>query len=565
MPKITGAHLLMQCLKREGIRVIFTLVGDTILPLCDAAEDEGIQFIDTRHEGAAMAMADGWARVTGEPAVALVTGGPGFSNAMSVLPNIFTSESPVIFLAGCSELPELGMLAFQEIDQVSMAAPVTKGSWMIQHPSRIPDMIATAFRTALSGRTGPVHLTIPLDIQESEITNDTLLEDTNAEYRHHGRNPGDPKLIDTALELLRGAEKPVMIAANAARYQLSQSSMEGLMETTGLPLFTIEQARGIVSDDHPLCLGYGDASLNQAASYFREADTILLLGKRLDHRYKYGLSPFFNSEAKIIQIDPSAHEIGRNRGVSLGIMGHLGAIVDQMNEKAQSLQWKRERAWVETLLEAKRNHIRNLESKATNEEPLHAMSVYKTIKQCIPDDAILVFDGGDFVQWGRGYLKAHHPGHWLRLGPLAHLGLGLPFAISAKLAKPKSDVFLFTGDGSIGFHTMEYDTAIRHGLPFTAILGNDSVWGIDRNFQLAYYGRAVATDLRTVRYDQVVKAIGGYGEHITQTSQITAAVKRAMESEQPSLIDISIASNQSPLADAMIARRLSSRNQSQQV
>ena len=561
MPKITGAHLVMQCLKREGIRVIFTLVGDTILPLCDAAEDEGIQFIDTRHEGAAMAMADGWARVTGEPAVALVTGGPGFSNAMSTLPNIFTSESPVIFLAGCSELPQLGMLAFQEIDQVSMAAPVTKGAWMIQHPSRIPDMIATAFRTALSGRTGPVHLTIPLDIQESELTNSTILEDTKAEYRHHGRNPGDPLLVDAALDLLRKAKRPVVIAANAARYQLSQSSIEGLIETTGLPLFTIEQARGIVSDDHPLCLGYADASLNQAARYFQEADTVLLIGKRLDHRYRYGLSPFFSSEAKIIQVDPSSHEIGRNRSISLGIMGHLGAIVDQMNKKALSLHWKHQTPWVDTLLKAKKNHIRDLESNATDREPLHAMSVFKSIKQCISDDAILVFDGGDFVQWGRGYLKAHPPGHWLRLGPLAHLGLGLPFAISAKLAKPKSDVFLFIGDGAIGFHTMEYDTAIRHDLPFTTVLGNDSVWGIDRNFQLAYYGRAVATDLRTIRYDEVVRAIGGYGEHITQASQITPAVKRAIASKQPSLIDISIQSKQSPLADAMIARRLSSRNQ----
>ena len=203
MPKLTGAHLFVRCLKMEGIEKVFTIVGDTILPLVDAAEDEGIQFIDARHEGAALHMADGYARITGKPAVGMFTGGPGFSNAISALPAIYTSESPVIFIAGAAPMPEHGMTAFQEIDQIGMTAPVTKGSWMIHDKTRIPEMVATAFRTAMTGRPGPVHLTLPIDLQEVELSEEDLPRYMPQEYRPTGRSQGDPVLIEKAATLLR--------------------------------------------------------------------------------------------------------------------------------------------------------------------------------------------------------------------------------------------------------------------------------------------------------------------------------------------------------------------------
>ncbi len=559
MAKLTGAHLVMRCLKLEGIKRIFTIVGDTILPLCDAAVDEGIQFIDTRHEAAAMAMADAWCRITGEPAVAMVTGGPGFSNAISGLPNIYTSESPVVFIAGCSELPEQGMFSFQEIDQVGMTAPVTKGSWLIQDRRRIPDMVATAFRTALSGRPGPVHLSIPIDIQEQAVSEEELPQYRPSDYRHQGRNPGDPRLINEAVDLLSRAERPVVIAANTAHYSVTSEALQKLIEATGLPIFTVEQARGLISDDHPLCFGYADAALNHAARHFREADAVLLLGKRLDHRYRYGMPPFFNADARLIQVDQAPEELGRNRGVALGILGDLGAVVEQLTNGAAKQSWKDLSSWTEVLTATRQAQIESLEAHATDDAPLHAMRVFKEVQPFIDDDSVLIFDGGDFVQWGRGYLKAKQPGHWLRLGPLAHLGFGLPYALAAKLAHPQSKVFLFIGDGSVGFYTMEYDTAIRHNLPFTAVLGNDSAWSIDKNFQLAYFGRAVATDLRDVRYDKVVEAIGGHGEHVEEAEQLAPAIKRALESNKPALVDVTIRPAQSPLADAMVARRLGAR------
>jgi acetolactate synthase-1/2/3 large subunit len=557
MARLTGSHLLVRALKLEGIKRIFTIVGDTVLPLVDAVEDEGLALVDTRHEAAAMHMADAWCRVTGEPSVCVFTGGPGFSNAISALPNIYTSESPVVFISGASELSEKGMYAFQEINQVEMAAPVTKGSWLIHDRRRIPEYVATAFRTALSGRPGPVHLTIPVDLQEQDASEEELPRYAPREYRDRGRAHGDPALIGEAVDLLRRAERPVVIAANAARYSLTTEALEALIETTGLPVFTVEQARGLVSDDHPMCFGYADASLNATARRFREADAVLLLGKRFDHRYRYGHTPFFRADARLIQVDPSEAEIGRNRGVSVGILGDIGAVVEQLTQEARKASWPAGRLdpWLKKLRADRRGWLDHLSSFATEELPLHPMKVFKELEEHTGDDTILIFDGGDYAQWGRCYLKARKPGHWMRLGPLSQLGCGLPYALAAKLARPQAKVLLFIGDGAFGFYTMEYDTAVRFSLPIVAMMGNDTKWGIDRNFQLAYYGRAVATDLRFVRYDQVVTALGGYGEYVERGEEVVPAMQRALASGKPSLVNISVASRQSPLADAMIARK----------
>ena len=551
MPKLNGGHLFIRCLKQEGVKRVFTLVGDTILPLVDAAADEGIEFIDTRHEGAAMHMADGYARITGEPAVALFTGGPGYSNAISALPAIYTSESPVIFVAGCAELPEKGMSTFQEIDQIGMAAPVTKGSWLIHDKKRIPEFVATAFRAATSGRPGPVHLTLPINIQEEEISEDDLPPYLPNEYRNIGRPQGDAALIQQAASLLSQAQKPVIILGNPARYSVSPEQAAALAEKTGAPVFTVEQARGLLDDEHPLCFGYADGALNAPARRFREADVVLLLGKRLDHRYRYG--GVFSPTAKIIQADPAPAEIGRNRGIAVPLLGDLGAITEQLTAACRTNP--NLGPWLSQLKEDRDGWLQNLVSNAQGQEPLHPMDVYTSIQDLIDEDTFIVMDGGDYVQWGRSFMKARQPGRFIRLGPLSHLGAGLPYGMAAKLAHPESKVLVFIGDGAFGFYPMEFDTCIRHNLPMTVVMGNDSTWGIDRTFQMAYFDRAVGTDLRFVRYDKMVEAIGGHAEYVEHKEDVAPAVARAIDSGLPSLVNVVVSSTTSPLAEAMIARR----------
>jgi acetolactate synthase-1/2/3 large subunit len=553
MPNLNGGHLFIRCLKQEGIKKVFTIVGDTILPLVDAAEDEGIEFIDVRHEGAAMHMADGYARITGLPAVAMFTGGPGFANAISGLPAIYTSESPVIFVAGAAELPEKGMAAFQEIDQVSMAAPVTKGSWLIHDRRRIPEFVATAFRTAMAGRPGPVHLTLPIDIQEQSISEEALPPYLPREYRNLGRSQGDSRLVQEAATLLSNGQRPVIIVGNPARYSVKPEQLEALVEATGVPIFTVEQARGLIDDEHELCFGYADGALNRAARKFREADVVLLLGKRLDHRYRYG--QIFSPDARLIQADPSEAEIGRNRGVTVGLLGDLGAITEQLTAAARQTGKARADSWIAQLKQERASWMEELRGHATGEQPMHPLDVFTGLEHLIDEDTFIVMDGGDYVQWGRCYLKARKPGHFLRLGPLSHLGAGIPYGMAARLAEPNSKVLVFSGDGSIGFYTMEYDTCIRHNLPITTVMGNDSNWGIDRTFQLAYFNRSVGTELRTVRYDKVVEAIGGHGEYVDKPEDVGPAVERAIKSGLPSLVNVTVRPGASPLADAMIARR----------
>ena len=554
MPNLNGGHLFIRCLKQEGVRRVFTIVGDTILPLVDAAADEGIEFIDTRHEGAAMHMADGYARITGEPAVAMFTGGPGFANAISGLPAIYTSESPVIFVAGCAELPEKGMTTFQEVDQVGMTAPVTKGSWLIHDRQRIPEFVATAFRTAMAGRPGPVHLTLPIDIQDQPIAEEELPPWLPPEYRNMGKAHGDPALIQQAADLLRSAQRPVIIVGNPARYTATQEQLTALVEASGVPAFTVEQARGMIDDEHSLCFGYADSALNGAARRFREADVVLLLGKRLDHRYRYG--QIFSPEAKLIQADPAPAEIGRNRGVAVGLLGDLGAIAEQLTAAVSRGGGKTDLSpWLAQLRQDRAAWLDQMRANADGQEPMHPVDVFTGIEHLIDADTFIILDGGDYVQWGRSYFSARMPGRFLRLGPLGHLGGGIPYGMAAKLAHPESKVLVFCGDGSFGFYPMEYDTCIRHNLPITTVLGNDATWGIDKTFQVAYYGRAVGTDLRFIRYDHVVAAIGGYAEYVEKPAEVGPAVERALNSGRPSLVNIAVRSGASPLAEAMINRR----------
>ena len=554
MPRTTGAHLFVRCLRAEGVDTVFTLVGDHILPLCDAAADAGVRFVDTRHESAAVHMADGFARVTGRPGVAWATGGPGHANSIAGLTVAWASETPVVHVSGAPDSGQREMLAFQEIPQVEMAAPVTKGAWTVPDARRIPEYVARAFRTALSGRPGPVHLTLPIDVQEQEVAEEDVLPYHPHLTRPQGRTPGDPALVREAVRLLHGAERPAVIVGGAARFSLDPEALRRFAEVARLPVFTVELARGLLDDDHPLCFGYADPGLNEAARLYGKADVVLVLGKRFDSRIGYGRPPTLSAAARVIQVDPSPTEVGRNREVAVGLAADIGAVVEQMAAEAATLRWQERRTWLEELRAARRGQRERLEALAGDDAPMHPLRVYREVESLLREDDVLVLDGGDYVQWGRGFLRARGAGRWLRLGNLAHLGCGLPFALAAKVALPQARVWLFTGDGSVGFYAMELDTAVRHGLPFVAVLGNDQAWGIDRGFQLEYYGRAVATDLRWVPYERVVEALGGYGEAVERPEDLGPALRRALEAGRPALVNVRVRWHPSPMAAAMVAR-----------
>jgi acetolactate synthase I/II/III large subunit len=550
---VTGSHLIGQALKLEGVDNIFTLAGDHILPVLDVLADMEFRFIDTRHEQAAVHMADAWGRLTGHIGVSMYTT-PGFANALPGLAHALHSESPVVSISGSADLAELGRGAMQEIDQIGGATPFTKGAWLVHDARRIPDFIARAVRTAFSGRRGPVHLTIPIDVQEQEVSENEVAFFPPSEYRAEEHTFANPKLIQQAVELLHQAQRPFIIAGGPAGYAASGEVLTRFLELTHLPLLTEDLGRGLVSDEHPLCFGFFERGLNRAARLLREADVVVLLGRKQDYTISYAQPPTIAADARIIQVDPSPAEIGRNRGVAVGIVGDIEAVVDQLAQEAKNKTWK-PLPWLKQLQVEREAQAAWVESLAKAENPMHAMHVHKTLASFLRSDDCLVFDGGDFCHFARAFLPARQPRRWWYVPTLGMLGSSLPTALAAKLAYPDARVVMLTGDGAFGFNAMEFDTAVRHQLPIVAILGNDSAWGIDRQIQLGLYGRPVATDLLQSRYDMVVQGLGGHGEYVERPEDLRPALQRAFAAGKPALVNVAVQRAISPRAEAAIARR----------
>ena len=549
---LTGSQLISRALKLEGVNNVFTLAGDHVLPALDAMTEDGFRFIDTRHEQAAVHMADTWARITGEPGVSMYTT-PGFANAIPGLSNAYHSEAPVLSISGSAPLKELGRGAMQEIDQVGMAAPTTKGAWLVADTRRIPQMIAHALRVAYSGRRGPVHLTIPVDIQQQEVRdNDVALYGRN-EYRNADAGYPSRERVREAVDLLSSASRPLVIAGSAAVYSDCGVALQKFIETTRLPLMTEGNARGLVPDDHPYCFGFFDTALNRAARLLRQADVVMLLGRKQDIILGYAAPPTIAPDARIVQVDPSPAEIGRNRGVAVGMVGQVASVIEQMTSEAEGHLWK-ESPWLQELQAERDAQTQWLDSLAIPETPMHAVKVHKTLQKFLRRDDCLVFDGGDFCHFARALFPAFRTRSWLYVSPSGMIGTGLPTALAAKLAYPDRRVILLTGDGSFGFNAMEFDTAVRHNLSIVAVMGNDAAWGIDRQIQLSLYGRPTATDLWPTRYDQVVVGLGGHGEYVQRPEELAPALERAFAAERPALLNVEVQRAISPRAEAAIAR-----------
>lgn len=556
MATISGAQLLVKALKQEGIDRIFSLCGDHLNAVYHACLEQGIRIVDVRHESAAAHMADGWARVTGRPGVCAVTGGPGHTNAITGVATAFLAGSPVIFLSGAFETIGADRYTFQELDQIGLARPITKWARLVTDPKRIPEYTATAFREAMAGRPGPVHLSLPVDVLLKRVEEEGITFSSPERYRPESRPQGEPRLIEQAFELLRRAERPVLIAGSGTFWAKASEELQRFIERTKIPLFTVDLARGIVSDLHPFCFGYADPFLSKTAQVaFQEADVVLLIGKRFDFRLGFGGPKVFNPHAKVIQIDITQQELGRNRGVELGVLADARAALEQLLAITRT-PWQ-EKPWVRHLRTIRQEWRESLkpyeESEAT---PIHPLRLCREVKEFLTEEAIIAIDGGDFLQWPRMVLPARRPGHWLRLGSLGTVGAALPLALAAKLAKPEAPVVLFIGDGGMGFYGYEFHTAVRHNLPIVAIVGNDQGWGMERQIQAAIYGedKTVGVELGLLRYDRIVEAMGGHGEFVEKPEELRPALERAFASGLPACVNVMIQPVKSPLCEASIAK-----------
>jgi len=532
MSKVTGGQLAIRALKNEGVGCIFALCGGHVEPYFQACLDEKVKIIDFRHEQAAALAAEGWARVTGQPGIASATAGPGVANAVTGIWNSFQCKAPVIFLGGKSPLSEFELGSAQDMDSLSLMESITKWRYGGYETKRIPEYISMAYRQALSGGPGPVYLEFPLDVLSTEVEEEEVTFPTS--YRTIARPQGDPTLVDKAVELLINAKRPIVIAGSGIWWSRAEKELQELIEFMNLPLILIQMGRGAVPEDHPLCFGPTRVGT-------RQADAVLLIGTRLNYGLNFGRPGLFSEEGKWIQIDIEPREIGRNRSIDIGITGDAKAVLGQMIEEARDrCKGRKELPWIEECKEYVKNRQVQSEVEMNSDSvPIHPARLCKEIRDFIDRDAIVVMDGGDTTVWGASILKGYEPGHWLDNGPTGTLGVGIPFAIGAKVARPDKQVILLQGDGSFGLNGMEFDTMVRHKIPVVCVICNDGAWGMELHVQQKIGADRVIGSLLGFRpYHKMVEALGGYGETIEKPEDIRPALERAFASGKPACINV---------------------------
>jgi acetolactate synthase I/II/III large subunit len=534
MAQIDGGDIVARMLKREGIDTIFTLSGGHIQNIYDGCIDEGIRVIDTRHEQSAGHAAEGYGRLTRKAGVAVVTAGPGVTDVVTAVATAYQNASPMIVIGGAAPLRTSLMGALQEIPgTVEMMRPITKWAATIPFSQRIPDYLAQAFRVALTGRYGPVFLEIPSDILFGRMEENEAPLPTG--YRTHGRTQGDPTLIREAAKLLANAERPVVMGGTGVYWSDAGAALQHLAEKIGAPIYLNDMGRGTVSQDHPQFMS------RTRRTAFGEMDVVLFVGTMIDFRLRYGRS--VNPNAKVISIDIDPNELGRNRGIDIGIEGDPSNALQQLDAEIGERQIRHDE-WIAKLRDGE-TKVLELRQKWLHSEstPIHPLRLCNEMAKFVDDDTIVVGDGGDIVGLAAQVLPVNHPGQFMGPGPLGTLGVGTGFCMATKAVHPEKKVLMVNGDGSFGLNGFDFDTFVRFDMPVVSVVGNDRQWGQILVGQEKMYGdeRVVATRLGdNARYDKVVEALGGHGEFVTEPGDIFPAIERAFASGKPACVNVII-------------------------
>jgi acetolactate synthase I/II/III large subunit len=524
--KARGADLVVGALERAGVRHLFSLSGNQILSVYDATIGRDIRIIHTRHEAAAVHMADAWGRLGEEPGVALVTAGPGHLNALSALYGALMAESPVVLLSGHAPAGQAGRGAFQEVDQAGAAAPVSKASWVAKDASRLGEDIEMALELARSGRPGPVHVSLPGDLLEAAVGEpESAPASARAPRRSMAAAEGDLRRV---IEMLETARRPLALIGPAMSRPARRAAVERLCSATGLPALPMESPRGV-----------NDPWLHAAASSFGRADVVLLLGKKLDFSVRWGGAPPFDPACRFVQADWDAEALDTTGRVSLGLVTDPALLAHQLAVSAASLagRWS---AWSEEVAAARASVPTEWESlRRSAQAPMHPLRVCAEIQPLLDRGAVLVVDGGEFGQWIQAGCES---GIRMINGLSGSIGSALPLAIAARLRHADRPVIAAMGDGTFGFHALELDTALRAGLPVVAVVGNDARWNAEHQLQLQHYGaaRTLACELHPSRYDRVAAALGCHGEHVERPEDLGPALERALGSGLPACVNVVI-------------------------
>lgn len=534
-----GGRLVAQALKRHGVEVMFTLCGGHVLPILDGCLEEGIRVIDARHEQAAVVMAEGFAYATRTTGVAAVTAGPGFTNAVTGMADANASGVPVVVLSGRTPVKTWKRGAIQDVDQLAIARPVSKWAHTCFQADRLSEHVADAMWHARAGRPGVAYLELPTDVLMATPSVDLPW---NPGYPATVPAPAAaPDAVGAALDALSGAERPVAIVGSGAYWGSADEALARFSEVTGIPVTTTGPSRGLLPDSHPGCIG----GLAHGGVAVLSADVVLLLGSRFDGNMLFGGPPLFQPWQRIIQVDLRAEAFGGNRIPDLAVHGDAGSVLTQI---ADGWDTPPKKEWLAEASDYSRSSLESWDAQWRthgHDGGIHpgwlAREVNAFAQEISEGRCTLVVDGGDILTWGIAYFEAHAPGRIMTTGTaLGTLGLGFPFAVAAKAARPDEPVFLLCGDGTFGFSAMELDTAARHGLPIVCIVSNNGAWVDVQYEQKQWFGadRLIASDIGFRRYDKLADMVDGYGAWVTDPGELRPALRAAVDSGRPAVINV---------------------------
>jgi acetolactate synthase-1/2/3 large subunit len=519
-------ELLALALKNAGTRHVFTLNGGHIWGFLMGAVEHGIDLVDVRQEQTAAFAAEGWSKLTRECGVAAVTAGPGVTNTISAIATAWGHDSPLLVIGGRSPLATEGMGSLQEMDHLPLVRPITKFAQTVRAAEDTYRTAGEAMRLALSARTGPTYLDVPVDVFFGSADQP---EDTEHLVADAGAHP-DPDAVQRVAALLREARRPAVVAGSGAWWAHAEAELGELLRVADLPAVTNGLARGLVPPDSAL---YGTRARGVVLG---EADLVLVIGVPLDFRLGFGRAPVISEEAKIVYVDCDARRRHRPGEVALDgdIKQALAAIAAAAGDTPRHPEWlEKVRATTER---ARRQDAEVADADGT---PVHPARAVAEVRRRLDPDAIVIGDGGDFVSFAGRLIESARPGCFLDPGPFGCLGAGTGYAMAARLAHPDRQVVIFHGDGAFGFSAIEFETLVRHRLPVVSVIGNNGIWATEKHPMQAMLGTAIAADLRPgVRYDQLVSALGGHGELVTAPEEVGPAFERALKSGLPACINV---------------------------
>ena len=542
--ELTCGEVLAKSLKKEGVKFVFGVPGGQLFPFTEAvSREDGMEVITTRHEENAAHMADAVSRLTGTIGVCFGTTGPGATNLLPGVAAAYADSIPLLAITPNNQTfctyPFIGSL--QDGDHKNLYNPITKWNAVVQDWKRIPELVHTAFRQALSGRPGPVHLDIPSDIMFSKGSLEAFPEPRS--YRAHGRPRADYDLIEKAFKMLQSAQRPLLLAGGGVVQSEAWEEFFQFVKATGIPATTTPMGAGCVPADFEGFFGAGGwLGGNAVVKALQEADVVLAIGCRFSTWIGYGRPPIMGgTEQRIIHVDINSEIIGQNTDVALGIVADARAFLQDMWEiqKGEKQAFKINPKWHKELLDEYNAYMKQaLEIANTHSDPMNQATVSKEVAEFMDDDAIVTFDGGQAMEWSGTFVKIKNPRQKLFTPGMGHLGFGQPFANAAKLCCPERQVINIAGDGGFGCTLQEIETAVRYKLNVINVISDDRAWGMIKGGQMALYNNPVGVDLSDANYAEIARGFGAYGERVTDPIEIKPALRRALESGKPAIIDV---------------------------